>query len=178
MKRQGTNNIISRAASCFLLIGVFFFLIAPSAQAQDFGRVEETETNADSYFFYVVPGEATIEVQVMGTVRHPGLYRLGQGADLGQLLALSGGPILDVRERDRAREATIRLYRAQAGGEELVYEAGFEASIADRSTSYPELQNGDVMTVEVVERQRITWRDVFTFINSATLIALTIDRFL
>lgn len=53
---------------------LLFLLLAASfqpVQAQEFGRAGELETNS-AYFFYGRPGEATIQVNVLG-VRQSGL---------------------------------------------------------------------------------------------------------
>ena len=158
-------------------MGVLFISMSLEAQAQRFGQVEETESNIDSYYFYVQPGVATIEVMVMGTVRNPGLYRLSEETGLGQLLALSGGPVLDVRQRSRPRTAVVRLYRPQGQGEALIYEAEFEEDVVTAPDGrYPDLRDGDVMTVEVTERQRFVWRDLFTIANTVAVIALAVER--
>ena len=152
--------------------------LIPRAGAQDFGQVEETNTNVNSYFFFVEPGEGTIGVKVMGTVRNPGLYRLGEGTDLGQLLALSGGPVLNVRQEERDRETTIRLFRPQGSGEEkLIFKEDFEGGITTQSASYPQLRDGDVMTVEVVEDRQFEWRDALTILSAVASVAFAIGQF-
>jgi hypothetical protein len=149
-----------------------------TAQAQDFGEVEETNSNVSSYFFFVEPGEGVIEVKVMGTVRQPGLYRVNPGIDLGTLLALSGGPVHDVRERNRDRETTIRLFRPRGGGEQaLIFEEDFEGGITTRSAQYPQLQDGDVMTVEVVQDRTFEWRDAVSILSAAATVAFAIGQF-
>lgn len=152
--------------------------IAPDVQAQNYGQVEETDTNVNSYFFFVEPGEGSIDVKVMGTVRNPGLYRLGEGTDLGQLLALSGGPVLNVRQEERDRETTIRLFRPQSSGEQkLIFEEDFEGGITTQSASYPQLQDGDVMTVEVIEDRQFEWRDALTILSAVASVAFAIGQF-
>lgn len=153
-------------------------VMVPNGWAQDYGQVEEINTNVDSYFFFSESGEGTIGVKVMGTVRNPGLYRLRVGTDLGQLLALSGGPVLSVRREDRDRETTIRLFRPQSDDEqELIFEEDFEGSITTRAASYPKLQNGDVMTVEVVEDRQFEWRDALTIVSASGSLAFAISQF-
>ncbi len=146
-------------------------------RAQDYGQVEETDTNIGSYFFLMEPGKATIGVKVLGTVRNPGLYRLKEGTDLGQLLALSGGPVMDVRQEERNRETTIRLFRPEENGRKLIFEEDFEGSITTQSAAYPDLQNGDVMTVEVVEDRQFEWRDALTIISASGSLAIAIAQF-
>lgn len=158
-------------------IALLLFLTLP-AHAQRVGRVEETNTNIDTYHFYVQPGAATVQVQVLGTVQSPGLYELSEGTDLGTLLALTGGPSLNPREPSQRRTVTIRLYRAGgAGGPNLAYEATLDEAIGDGSQgAYPPLQDGDVLSVEVVERVRFNWRDIFTVLSAVAAVVYAIDR--
>lgn len=164
-----------------LLVGgiVLVFLLAVSiGHAQDYGELEKISTNIDSYLYFAEPGEGTVEVKVMGTVRSPGLYRLGVGTNLGQLLALSGGPVLGVRQEERDRETTVRLFRQREGGtQELIFERGFEEGIASESATYPELKDGDIMTIEVVEDRQFQWRDALSIISAAGTVAFAISRF-
>lgn len=159
--------------------GLILLLIAPIGHAQDYGKVEATNTNVQSYFYFTEPGEGTIEVKVMGTVQNPGLYRLGEGTDLGQLLALTGGPVLDVRQQERDRETTVRLFRQQevGGPQELVFERDYEEGIASESATYPELKEGDVLTIEVVEDRRFDWRDALSIVSAAGSVAFAIAQF-
>lgn len=173
---QKNIRLAQLTAALLLCLGVLG--ANTTAQAQDFGEVEETNSNVTSYFFFVEPGEAVIEVKVMGTVRQPGLYRVNPGIDLGTLLALSGGPVLDVRDRNRDRETTIRLFRPQGGGEQaLIFEDDFEGGIATRSASYPVLQDGDVMTVEVVQDRTFEWRDAVSILSAAATVVFAIGQF-
>lgn len=170
---------IGRTDACsYLLLGLLLALTALDVQAQErrFGRVEETETNIDSYYYYVQPGAAAVAVKVLGTVRNPGLYLLSEGTDLGKLLALSGGPVLDPRQRSIEHTAIIRLFRPRTGGQALIYKAELEGGVVTEPEAYPALEDGDVMTVEVIKDRGFTWRDVFTVTNTVVLIALTVTR--
>lgn len=154
-----------------------FALLAPTdVHAQRFGQHDATDTNINAYYYFVEPGEATMEVRVLGAVRSPGLYLLGIENDTGRLLALSGGPLLDVRERSRSREITIQLLRPSGSSLQVVHEARLAGGLAGDAPNWP-LQDGDVVSVEVVERQRFTLRDILTVANTVALIALAVERF-
>jgi protein involved in polysaccharide export with SLBB domain len=156
-----------------LLLGLV--LLATDAAAQEFSRVEETTSNSTSYYYYVQPGSATIETYVMGTVRSPGLYIVQDGTDLGQLLALSGGPILDVLDQTRRRQVTIRLFRPLAYSDRPIYEIELGRAVVQREP-YPILRNGDILTVEIVEARRFDWRDLLTVVGGLSALAIAVER--
>jgi protein involved in polysaccharide export with SLBB domain len=156
---------------------VLFLLFATSAPAmgQRFSRVEDIRSNISAYYFYVEAGTATIQVYVLGTVRHPGLYELTDGTDLGRLLALSGGPVLDVRQRSSRREVTLRLFRPGSYRSEPLYESRLDDAVT-RPEAYPVLREGDVITIEVVEKQRLNWRDAFTVLGGVSALAIAVRQ--
>lgn len=174
---------VKRALPRFHLIGMigsalllYVLTAVPLAHAQEYGRVEKTESNVNSYFYHVQPGNATVQVQVLGDVGASGLYEVDQGTDLGQLLALSGGPFSNSRQHLTRRTVTVRLYRHQSPTRELFYEADLEHAMTD-TEAYPTLQDGDVLSVEITERRRFSWRDGFTIVNTVALLALAAERF-
>lgn len=116
--------------------------------AQDFGSVEDRRTNATTYIYFVMPGEATMQVYVWGTVRQPGLYEVRNGATLDELLSLAGGPLATpTQDRDR-REVVVRVYRPSGEGRSLVYEAMLEDSVREPQ-NHPRLQSEDVVEVDM-----------------------------
>jgi len=159
-------------------LGVFLVLLvmpALSARAQTFGEVEDRQTNVPSYFFHVLPGEATMQVYVWGTVKAPGLYVVSSQTDLGELLSLAGGPQLNaIRNNDR-REVTIRLYHVEGEVRAVTYEALLEQMVAEPG-EYPPLQDGDVIEVATHEIQGFSWRDIFTVAGALAAVALAVER--
>ncbi len=165
------NGRMRSLALTFVLLG---FTI-PTARGQVFNRVEETTSNSTAYYFHVQPGSGTIETYVMGTVESPGLYIVGDGTDLGQLLALAGGPNLDARERTNRRTVEIKLFRPSASSDRPIYAAEFERAVVQQEP-YPILRNGDILTVEVVEHRGFSWRDAFTVIGGISAVAIALER--
>lgn len=151
-----------------------WLLLPALVHAQSIGRVEQTVTNIGAYHKYVLPGTPTVLVQVLGTVRAPGLYELRADTDLGTLLALSGGPNLGPREESRKRKVSIRLYRPGTDAGPL-YEAVLDEAILTPDR-YPVLQDGDVLIVEVLERPGFKVRNVLRIANAVALITLAVDR--
>ena len=153
------------------------FLVATVDQSiaqGSFGRVEDTESNVDSYYYFVTPGVASIQVYVFGKMRSPGVYIVQNGSTLGLLLALTGGPI-EPNQADVAQTENIQLYRTSGGTRTLIYESSFDEAIAEPRNS-PVLQEGDIISVEVKQKRRLNWRDVFTVIGPILSTLLLIER--
>ncbi len=155
-----------------LLVG---FYAPVHAQEGSLGRVEQTESTSNAYFTHVRPGAPTVQVQILGAVPLPGLYELTAGAKLGEALALAGGPTMGTRFRLNPRTVTVRLYRPAANPTAPFYESELEANIL-RPGEHPVLEDGDIMTIEVVQRQSIGWRDIIALVNTVGLVALAIER--
>ena len=140
------------------------------------GRVELVNTNVDAYHYYVEPGAPTSRVQVMGTVQEPGLYVVNAGLDLSTLLALAGGPVLRERRRADLRKSVVRLYRPAQDRSNPIFEHEL-TELRGTFTEAPAVQDGDIVTVEVIERSRFGLREALTIVNTVALIALTVERF-
>jgi len=132
----------------FLAIGT-----APPAQAQEFGRIAETETNA-SYFFYAQPGEATIQVSLWGAGQ-AGLYEVPDSTHLDRLLTLAGGVpgVGEQQENVEPPEVTVRLYRDGRTEQDPVLETRIERLLRGEVEA-PLLRENDVVVVEVKRFER------------------------
>ena len=122
----------------------------------------------------VVQVETTFErgVYVWGAVREPGYYEVGPDVDAVRLLALAGGPQGDgTRTSDVETDATVSILRPGVG---TVYEASVEAFVAGRDA--PALQDGDALQVEVVRRNRFTFRDALSIAGTVgTLVVIVLQ---
>lgn len=159
-------------ALCFILMATS--AVVHPTYAQDFEQVEATNTNVPSYYYYVKPGAATIQVDLLGPVRSPGHYVLSAGTSLNDLLALAGGLTVGAGSGARRREISVRILRA--AGETPVYETTLQGGLSALEDA-PSLESGDLVSVDVIERSRFTWRDMFTVINTVALVGLAIERF-
>ncbi|MCB0719703.1 MAG: SLBB domain-containing protein [Bacteroidetes bacterium] len=159
------------------VVVILAVLVLPSqsASAQMIGRVEQTESNAPDYFYYVQPGTRTIQVHMIGSVMSPGLYEVNDGTTLGQLIALSGGPQLGARQRRNKREVSIRLYRPSTDSAVPLFESELEDG-ALYTNSYPALQEGDVVRVDVIERTGFSWRDALQIVTATASAYIIFDR--
>ena len=138
--------------------------VAPTAEqpVTRLGQSEQTRQNTTGYYYHHLPGEATIQVQVEGTVLYPGLYEVGTETDLRRVLALAGGPRYDVRDRQSDRRVELRILRPYAG---QIYAATL-ADAAVNPSVIPPLRHDDVLLVDVIERRRFGWQDAATIVGA------------
>lgn len=135
------------------------------------GQSEQTRHNTAGYYYHHLPGEATIQVQVQGTVLYPGLYEIAAGTDLRRLLALAGGPRYDVRDRTSDRRVEVRLLRPNIG---QVYGATL-ADAAVNPALIPPLRHDDALLIDVVERRRFGWQDAATLVGAVGTLGFLIQ---
>jgi protein involved in polysaccharide export with SLBB domain len=151
--------------------------LAAGAEAQpSFGVIEDRQTNVPSYYFHVLPGEATIGVYVWGTVRAPGLYEVGADTGLGELLSLAGGPAVQPERDDQVVVTTVRLFRFEGDERVLTFEEEVEGLV--RQGDFPPLRDGDIVEAEttVTQLRPFTWRDALSIVTGAAALALAVER--
>lgn len=142
--------------------------------AQEIRPLDERVSTAPGYFVYALPGERSVQATVIGTVRAPGFYTVSDGVNLGELLALAGGPAASVQTTDVERTVTIRLYRGRAA-RDLIYEATLDDFARDAS-AYPRLVDGDLVEVVTVERRLRTFRDTLTIVGAAASVVVAVAQ--
>jgi hypothetical protein len=153
--------------------------IGASAHAQEFGRLQDMKERSNvAYFYFAPPGEATVQVQVQGTVPRPGLYEVSESTDLNKLLTFAGGAALEPRPENRERpEITIRVYRPKAQGRSRVLEASFDQVLAGEK-EFQRFNDNDIVVVETIQQRNFTWRDVLSLGSTALNITLLVVRIL
>jgi hypothetical protein len=169
-----TRRASANAVAFALCLFANSHLLSPAFAQQNFGRIEDTQTNIKSWYYFVEPGAATIQVYAYGKVASPGVYVLEEGANLGLLLALSGGPVF-ASNPDWFQTPRVRLFRNRGGARVQVYESVMD-DIHHANSDSPVLQEGDVMTIDVDQRRRLNWRDVFTVISPILSTLLLVER--
>lgn len=151
-------------------------LPAQSSFGQAFWPAEETKTNVNNYYYYYVnPGTPTIRVHVLGAVRLPGLYEISSDTDLGEIIALSGGPPIAPHASNSRTDVTIQIYRSTTGERSKVYDEQFTHSLTGFE-GHPQLMDGDVVMMDVTHRQLFSWRDVTRVISSVAVVILAAER--
>jgi hypothetical protein len=149
---------------------------AETLQAQTFGRAGDVESVGTAYRVFTRPGEATVQILVMGL--GGGIYEVGESTRLDELLALIGGAQgVEIGQQSSAftRETTVRLYRLNAGERTLIYEAPIEQMLLEPG-QHPALRDGDFFAIEIVNRDRLNWRDGLRLLSSVGTLVLVIDR--
>ena len=117
-------------------------------------------------------------VAVWGAVNNPGLYEVGSGYDVEDVLSLAGGPQLRPLVDNTRRTVDIAVYRAGSPGTGPVYAASMAEFVAN-SGGHPDLRDGDVIEVTMRERRGWTSRDTLTLMGlaaSSVIAAATLIR--
>jgi hypothetical protein len=157
------------------LLAVFFFSCAAVGDATAQNLTGGIQAQGTSYHVFARPGQNTILVTMVGSGIQTGLYELGEGTDLEQLVALAGFDPGARQARNR-RSIIIQLYREDAQEQrQLVHESSLQALVAAENPA-PVLQLGDVVRVEVINRERFSWRDGLRIVTAAASLALIIER--
>jgi len=125
-------------SACWLALSLFVVVASLPTTAQEYGLIEDIQAQAPGYFYFARPGEAVVAVTVFGSVGQAGRYLLGDGATLGDLLALSGGA--QAQASASMEDAVARLYRGGA----VAYEAPLR-SVYGGETTPPVLQENDII---------------------------------
>lgn len=162
--------------ACVLLVGVG---LALDAQAQEFGRLEKMKERTNvAYFYFAEPGDATVQVQVQGTVPRPGIYEVPDSTGLNKLLTMAGGAALEPRPENRERpEITIRIFRPEGPEQSRLLEASYEQVLGGEK-QFQNFSDEDVIVVETVQQRSFTWRDLLSFSSTALSLALLVVRIL
>lgn len=165
--RRGHYVLLTLSISAMLLSSTTAFGQEPSR----FGDYDAVST---SYHKFVLPGEVSINVLVLGSVGQAGLYEVGRETDLGRLVALTGASLGEARSNEK-RRVTLRLFRDGSNRRDIVYEASFEdfLSLPD---AYPRLADGDVLVIESTVKARFGWRDALSIVTGAAALTLAIER--
>lgn len=158
-----------------LMCALSMCVVMPSV-GQTFGRVGEVDARGTAYHVYARPGDATVQVLVMGL--GGGVYEVTDGTRLDELLALIGGaegPDIGLQNPRTIRQTHVRLYRGSEGSRSLIYEAPLEQVLLN-PTEHPRLLDGDLFLIETEMRNRFQWRDALTIVGGLASLALLIER--
>ena len=128
----------------------------------------EIESAGAAYFQFLRSGEVPIEVLVMGDVGAPGIYSVGVGTGIAELLALSRGG---------NRDAIVRLYQQNGDQRLLVYEQPVQ-QVMTGVPVLPPLASDNILFVEVEDRSVwFTLDNVLRLVTTAATLLLVYDRF-
>lgn len=157
------------------LIALFVSGAAFSARAQEIGRVEDVQSSGTAYHVYVEPGDATVQVGFVGPTTS-GVYEVSTDTDLGRLLLLTGMLNLPPRQEGLRRNARVQLFRQEPNAARaLAYEAPLETFLQE-ANRYPALRDGDLVVLEVTERQPFGWRDGLNLTAALAAVLFLVER--
>ncbi len=142
----------------YALFALFIFLGASPAFAQLPQIIGSgLQSGSAARYSYVTQGDQSIEVDVWGTVRFPGRFEVPLDANLGDLIALSGGPLNTTRDsRLVSRITTVRISRGINSNRSVVFEQDFQ-NLLNLQGSFPNLENGDVIMIETIDTSKNQW---------------------
>lgn len=167
-------------ARTLLLVGALLTVASlPEARAQFTGtptvfNPAEQVAGGTAYRTFYRPGEDLIRVQILGDIGS-GIYVIGAGTTLIELLSLAGGTPLGDRGAEIDQEVTVRVLREANGVRSVIYEADAERLLT-RPDQYPALQNGDLVTIQTRLRRRYNLRETLQIVSSLASIALLAIR--
>lgn len=151
---------------CFLFVG------APLASAQSL-PTEESEAFIKEF---ARPGRATMMINVWGNAGSPGLWRVERDIDMIDFLTLVGVSGVGDRQRRVRTKTYVAIYRTtDSGKHRQTYREQVE-NILDDGARYPQLRDGDILSVETEERSRIGLQLLGTIVGTASSITLLVLR--
>lgn len=156
--------------STVLLFGLLVVTLGSECYAQ-----MVTSSPQVAVYRYAVPGRPTMDIRVWGGVRTPGVYQVELETDLLEVITYAGGPLVGVESDREERDVYVQLVRGDSGGREVVVEDELEALVTG-GVAYPDLQDGDIVSLRVETRQRFQLRDAAVFTSSLGTLALVIIR--
>lgn len=138
-----------------LAMGATALLLTPEAAvAQEMAPgIMETETSRVKD--YGRPGYPRVTVYIWGNA-NSGVWTVEEGTDLLEYVSVAAE--VDFTQNPETRVKNIlRLYRKGQGTDEPAFEASL-SDIFSRQTTYPTLQNGDVLVIETIQRRAFFYR--------------------
>ena len=121
------------------------------------------------------PGRPTILVYVWGTSSSPGIWRVEQDVDLIQLLSAAMVPGMGVVEQTKKQTINLRIYRPTGGRRVEIYESELTKMITEGG-GYPSLQDGDILYLETVIKNRFSFQTIFSAVGAAASLTLLVIR--
>jgi len=150
-------------------LGMTFVVLCSSlpAYAQLDRASDQVVAGRVANFRFADPGELTITVNLIGSVRSPGRYEISRSIDLMDLIALAGG------WTELADLANVHVNRV-AGSGDLGQRIDLKLNLADFqniSRSYLVLQHGDFIFVG--SKSGVTVQDVLSWVTTAAILTTT-----
>ena len=156
----------------FFAILAAWMLVAPGI---GYAQVDDPESRRVAFFRYVKPGQTTMRVSIWGNVEAPGRYEVQAGTDLLELLSLAGGPSDRLRRSNERHHTSIVLSRKTGTALSVIFEAPL-IDLTTGATTYPSLQDEDLLKVDTVINRSFDWRDGITVVGGLATLTLLVLR--
>ena len=156
---SGQLSVYVWIAVCLLIIPHFEANAQPDERLTDFSR----------------PGRPTMMVYVWGTATTPGIWKVEQGVDLIQLLSAAQIPNIGNIDQSSKQTVYLRIYRPTGGRRVEIYKSEIKKMIA-AGNNYPMLQEGDILFLETITKNRFSLQTIFSAIGAAASLTLLIIR--
>jgi hypothetical protein len=108
---------------------------------------------------YGRPGFPRMTVYVWGNA-DSGVWNVEKGTDLLEFMTVVSRARMTDTSPERRRIETLSVYRDATPGNGRPFFASDVQDIFSNRTSYPALQEGDILVLETRARGRFTWRDI------------------
>jgi hypothetical protein len=152
----------------FLVAGLCCALSTTPALAQQAGAVQQ----GPSLVEYARPGMPTMTLYIWGAVALPGIWMVEEGQEVTSLLTAVTVPLIGSEEGIVRRETILRIYRGPESSRRTIFERDLNEFLAQGGTP-PPLEDGDIIYVNTVTRQRLGIALVLGVISTlATLVLL------
>lgn len=112
-------------------------------------------------FEFYRPGRPTMIVYIWGAVGQPGIWRVERGVDLIPLLSAAKVPGVGTNPQGVSQQYLVRIFRDMGGKRQEIYRERLERLVGGGAHSYPPLQEGDILVVEMRQRARFGWGIAF-----------------
>jgi len=179
LNKLGVKNSIGPDfnVTIMLLLLALLYVGLPvlSANSQVPFELDRSRLSPAAAYNFTDPGDITIKVHAWGALRFAGLYEIPRGTKLSELISLAGGPQFGVRTRRTKRRIDLKLTRLQEGMRMVVWSVSMENEITITDDD-PELMDGDILSMEGVQRAQFSVRDLFPIIGAAASLTIVIDR--
>lgn len=155
------NMIRPAVLTAFLGLSLLLFADPTLVRGQEFGDQppQQLANQQPMVKEYGAEGVPKMTVFVWGNA-DSGVWRVEKGTDLLEFLSVVSR--LDMRDRspDRRLVKTLSLYREENPNQgDPFFETRVENLFSGRD-SYPQLQEGDILVLEIEAQNRFTWRDI------------------
>jgi hypothetical protein len=138
---------------------------ADTAWAQQEGKITD----------FSRPGRPTMMIYVWGTASTPGIWKVERDVDLIEWLSAAQVPNFANLESTNKQTLHLRIYRPTGARRVEIFESEMK-KLLTTGKEYPSLQEGDVLMLETITKQRFNIQTIFSAVAAAASIVLLVIR--